>query len=80
MNKPLQEECYGTCWGATERISEIEQLYSTKIKECENYKTEYNTLRDICIGIYYARIAMRNDLVVKGLEELDWYFREPNMN
>jgi hypothetical protein len=45
-----------------------------------SYKQEYEKLRHICIGIYYARIALRADLVIKGLEELDAYFREPNMN
>lgn len=44
------------------------------------YKEEYEKLRHICLRIYYARIAMREDLVIKGLEEIDAYFREPNMN
>lgn len=44
------------------------------------YKEEFEKLRHICIGIYYARIAMREDLIIKGLEEIDAYFREPNMN
>lgn len=65
------------CWMIEENCTCSSQ-YSHPINS--PYKTEYNTLRDICIGIYYARIAMRNDLVVKGLEELDRYFREPNMN
>ena len=45
-----------------------------------SYKEEYEKLRSICSGIYYARIAMRSDLVAKGLDELDNYFRPPNMN
>lgn len=44
------------------------------------YKEEYEILRGICISIYYARIAMREDLVIKGLAEIDAYFRESNMN
>lgn len=48
--------------------------------ECEAYKKEYNILRDICLRIYYARIAMRDDIVIKGLLEIDNYFREPNIN
>ncbi len=48
--------------------------------ECEAYKKEYNILRDICSRIYYARIAMREDLVIKALSEIDNYFREPNLN
>lgn len=44
------------------------------------YKQEYETLRDICSRIYYARIAMREDLVIQGLSDIDNYFREPNMN
>ena len=49
-------------------------------KQIGSYKEEYEKLRSICAGIYYARIAMRGDLVAKGLDELDAYFREPNMN
>ena len=49
-------------------------------EECENYKNEYNKLHEICLAIYYARIAMRDDVIIKGLEKLDQYFREPNMN
>jgi hypothetical protein len=44
------------------------------------YKEEYLKLKSICSGIYYARIAMREDLVFKGLKDIDNYFREPNMN
>ena len=44
------------------------------------YKDEYEKLQSICLRIYYARIAMREDLVIKGLEDIDEYFREPNMN
>jgi hypothetical protein len=44
------------------------------------YKAEYNKLLNICTGIYYARIALRNDLVIDGLNKLDAYFREENMN
>jgi hypothetical protein len=44
------------------------------------YKAEYNKLLNICTGIYYARIAMRSDLVGKGLNELDDYFRGENVN
>lgn len=53
--------------------------YTDKVFPNE-YKQEYETLRHICSRIYYARIAMREDLVIKGLEEIDAYFREPNMN
>jgi hypothetical protein len=41
---------------------------------------ENDILRDICLRIYYARIAMREDLVIKALLEIDNYFREPNLN
>ena len=51
-----------------------------KTSERENYKAEYDKLRSICSRIYYARIAMREDIVIKGLSEIDNYFREPNMN
>ncbi len=44
------------------------------------YKQEYEKLRAICSRIYYARIAMREDLVIEGLKDIDNYFREPNMN
>lgn len=51
-----------------------------KTSERENYKAEYDKLRSICLSIYYARIAMKQDDVIKGLEKLDSYFREPNIN
>jgi len=44
------------------------------------FKNEYIKLANICAGIYYARIALRNDLVIEGLGKLDAYFREENMN
>jgi hypothetical protein len=44
------------------------------------YKDEYEKLYAICLHIHYARIAMRSDLVLKGLEDIDAYFRNPNMN
>lgn len=44
------------------------------------YKAEYIKLINICTGIYYARIALRHDLVIEGLNKLDAYFREENMN
>ena len=45
-----------------------------------DYKTEYNELLSICASICYARIAMNESLVRKGLNELDNYFREENVN
>lgn len=45
-----------------------------------SYIQKYNELNSICLGIYYARISMREDLVKKGLEQIDRFFREPNMN
>jgi hypothetical protein len=53
---------------------------STQQTSDESYKNEYKRLRSICLNIHYARIAMREDLVIKGLEDIDAYFREPNMN
>jgi len=47
---------------------------------CHEYKNEYDKLKSICARIYYARIAMRSDLVTKGLSELDDYFRGENVN
>lgn len=44
------------------------------------YKNEYNKLINVCTSIYYARIALRRDLVMKGLDDLDHYFRGENMN
>ena len=58
----------------------LQEKYDQKISEHENYKAEYDKLRSICLSIYYARIAMKQDDVIKGLEKLDSYFREPNMN
>ena len=61
------------CWNAEEHCSCSEKQIGT-------YKEEFEKLRHICLKIYYARIAMREDLVIKGLDEIDAYFREPNMN
>jgi hypothetical protein len=44
------------------------------------YKQEYETLRDICSRIYYARIAGCEKTVIECLKDIDNYFREPNMN
>ena len=58
------------CWNAEEHCTCTANDYQPQNKE----------LHSICLRIYYARIAMRQDLVIKGLEEIDAYFREPNMN
>jgi hypothetical protein len=50
------------------------------MNKLDQTKEEHNILRDICLRIYYARIAMREDLVIKALSEIDNYFREPNLN
>lgn len=44
------------------------------------YKEEYIKLKSICHRIHCARIAMREDLAIKGLEDIDNYFRESNIN
>ena len=61
------------CWNAEEQCTCSEKQIGT-------YKEEFEKLRHICLKIYYARIAMREDLIIKGLDEIDAYFREPNMN
>jgi hypothetical protein len=44
------------------------------------WKAEYNKLLNICSSIHYSRIAMNGEAVVKGLDELDAYFRQENVN
>jgi len=69
------------CWMAEEHCTcynnAMHLHHQTSNKK---YKDEYEELRAICLFIHCARIAMREDLVVKGLEDIDAYFREPNMN
>ena len=39
--RTLQEECYGTCWAACERIEELEaqvKAYANRIKRLEDWK------------------------------------------
>jgi allantoicase len=59
-----------------DRAERIQKL----INENSAYKAEYEKLKSICLKIYYARIAMREDLVIEGLKEIDKYFYQPNMN
>lgn len=41
----------------------------------------YEKLRSICNRIYIARnIGLSPDIIIDCLEEIDRYFREPNMN
>jgi hypothetical protein len=55
-------------------------LVKFKMNKLDQTTEEHDILHDICLRIYYARIAMREDLVIKGLSEIDNYFREPNLN
>lgn len=69
------------CWMAEEHCtchnSAMHMQYQSSY---QMYKDEYEKLYAICLHIHYARIAMREDLVVKGLEDIDAYFRNPNIN
>jgi hypothetical protein len=70
------------CWMAEEHCT-CHVHYGTPLQyqsSHQMYKDEYEKLYAICLRIHYARIAMRSDLVLKGLEDIDTYFRTPNMN
>lgn len=49
-------------------------------KRLRNVEKDYNELIHICLGIHYARIAMDEKCVVEGLNKIDSFFREENMN
>lgn len=49
-------------------------------KRLRNVETDYNELLHICLGIHYARIGMDQNRVIQGLEAIDAFFREENMN
>lgn len=46
------------------------------MKEVDYYKNAYKELQEICLQIYYARIAMNTEGVKNGLNKLDNYFKD----
>jgi hypothetical protein len=49
-------------------------------KRIRNVEKDYNELIHICLSIHYARIGMDEVRVVEGLNKIDAFFREENMN
>jgi hypothetical protein len=43
-------------------------------------KEYYEQFHNPCLRIYYGRIAMSNEAILAGIEEIEKLFREPNMN
>lgn len=65
---------YTKCWDAEEHCT-------CNDKHMGTYKEEYEKLRSICLRIYYARnVGLSPDTIVDCFEEIDEYFREPNVN
>lgn len=48
--RTLQEQCYGTCWAACERIDELEQERASLRAEVERLKAELGPLREL-VGV-----------------------------
>ena len=59
-----------------DQISQLQTDLEIMRKKKEYYEQFYSP----CLGIYYGRIAMSNEAVVAGIEEIENLLREPNMN
>ena len=63
-----------------DQITQLQTDLSLAHKRLRFIETEYNELIHICLGIYYARIGMDENKVIEGLNKIDAFFREENMN
>lgn len=63
-----------------DQISQLQTDINLLRKKLRFIEPEYNELVSICAGIYYARIAMDESKVLQGLDKIDAFFREENMN
>jgi hypothetical protein len=63
-----------------DQIVQLQTDLSIAHKRLRNVEKDYNELIHICLGIHYARIGMDEKRVVKGLNKIDAFFREENMN
>ena len=65
--KTIQEECYGTCWGAQQRIDELTQYLNAANVEIEEKR------KDV---VYLATEKAKLEERIKRLEELGKELRE----
>ena len=63
-----------------DQIVQLQTDLSIAHKRIRNVEKDYNELIHICLGIRYARIGMDENRVVEGLNKIDAFFREENMN
>lgn len=63
-----------------DQIAQLQTDLEIANKRLRKVETDYNELIHICMGIYYARISMDVNRVIQGLESIDAFFREENMN
>lgn len=63
-----------------DQITQLQTDLSLAHKRLRFIEAEYNKLIHICFSIYYARIGMDENRVIEGLNKIDAFFREENMN
>jgi len=63
-----------------EQIAQLQTDLDIAHKRLRNVEINYNALIHICLGIYYARVSMNQEKVIEGLNAIDAFFREENMN
>lgn len=59
-----------------DQIAQLQTDLEIMRKKKEYFEQFYNP----CVRIYYGRIAMSNEAIVAGIEEIEKLLREPNMN
>ena len=59
-----------------DQIAQLQTDLEIMRKKKEYFEQFYNP----CVRIYYGRIAMSNEAIVAGIQEIEKLLREPNMN
>lgn len=59
-----------------DQIAQLQTDLEIMRKKKEYFEQFYNP----CVRIYYGRIAMSNEAIVAGIEEIEKLLKEPNMN
>jgi hypothetical protein len=59
-----------------DQIAQLQTDLLIMRRKKEYYEQFYNP----CLRIYYGRIAMSNEAILAGIEEIEKLLREPNFN
>lgn len=70
--------CTPTKLCTTETIEMVKAALA--YRPCAEWEAANRDMRGILLRIHSARVAMSEAGVIKGLEDIDRYFREPNCN